>query len=390
MSTSTRIWSPRVALVFASCAGMLLMATGGSALARNVERAVPVQGAAPIRPALKYVDEWGWVTERDKTASSALAANDQGNWFGGNDTVSRSATGAYLVTLGGMGVLGGVPHVTALGKSGKYCDVLDWYESGDEFIDVTCTTRTGAPADSPFTLTYLYSNGDPGPLAYLWADRSGSAVDYAPDATYSFDSSGGTNTVHHPSAGDYQVTLPGLGSTRGDIQVTAYAGSGLPRDGVAPGALEAAPSCGVESWGPAGADMVAEVICRDPSGTRADARFDLTFLQGIGPEGSIQTHDAYLWANRARAASYLPSQHYRYSHPGGSINVTRQGTGRYTVTLAAMPKGGAVVVTAYGGGAVRCGAAGIRTDGTPQTVSVRCFRSNGQAVDSQFTLAYER
>ena len=71
-------------------------------------------------------------------------------------------------------------------------------------------------------------------------------------------------------------------------------------------------------------------------------------------------------------------------------HVTRSGVGRYLVTLPGMPKGGAAHVTAYGTGASFCALSSIRTAGTPEQVGVRCFKPNGDPVDSEFGLSYER
>ena len=114
----------------------------------------------------------------------------------------------------------------------------------------------------------------------------------------------------------------------------------------------------------------------------------MTFVKGIGLSGFHGLSNAYLWANRPTAASYHPRKRYTFSTAGTKPTIKRTSRGHYSVILPGMPKGGAVQVTSYGIGTIRCILSSIRTSGLPQTVGVRCYDVAGHFQDGQFTLAY--
>ena len=132
------------------------------------------------------------------------------------------------------------------------------------------------------------------------------------------------------------------------------------------------------------------VQCRNLSGAKADAQFVLFFGQDQGLKGSGHVPVAYLDANQPTTASYAPDPLRRFSSVGMAPHVTRSGVGRYVVTLPGMPKGGAAQVTPYGPGTSFCVLSSIRTVGTPEQVGVGCFKLNGDRVDTEFGLSYQR
>jgi hypothetical protein len=336
---------------------------------------------------------WAWVTARLPGATTAYspAAIDQGNSTGSNNTVQfMGGLGRYHVFFGGVGVGGtdGVIHVTALGTAGNTCGIESWgTDVGGVLASIYCDDASGQPTTSRFTATFLATNATSGRLAYLL--NSNAFGDSTPSAPNNYNSKSGTNTVDHSGPGTYVVTLPGLGSDRGDVQVTAFGTYGPPTTGIHPAGSPPASYCKT-GWGPSGTDMKVQVYCFSSSGIRADTRFDLTFMQSLGLKGIDRTRVAYLWAARPSAASYIPGSLTQYSSVGQAPKVTRLGTGFYRVELPGMPRGGGAIVTATGGSARRCGVGSIRTDATPQRIQVRCYDFSNNPTDSKFTLAYER
>ena len=119
-----------------------------------------------------------------------------------------------------------------------------------------------------------------------------------PDPEYQYNSTGATNTITRSSTGRYAVHLPGLATARGNVQVSGkfVEPSGKP-------AL-----CRALGWGPSATDLVVNVQCRNLSGAKADADFDLFFAQGQGLKGAGHVPVAYLDANRPTTARMHPTR----------------------------------------------------------------------------------
>lgn len=98
--------------------------------------------------------------------------------------------------------------------------------------------------------------GQAGRMAYLWANVASQSGEYEPSSVYSYNSSGGMNTVSSSVIGHYTVIFSGMepdGADGGNVQVTAY---------------NHAVSCGVDQWlTPAGTtDVVVSISCFNGSG----------------------------------------------------------------------------------------------------------------------------
>jgi hypothetical protein len=108
-------------------------------------------------------------------------------------------------------------------------------------------------------------------LCYLWADQPTTAS-YQPSAPYSYNKAGGAsaNLVTRKAPGFYVVTCKKIGAfagkRSGHVQVTA---SGID-----------ATWCKVVTWGGgSGADLNAQVECRNPAGALADSYFDFLYVR---------------------------------------------------------------------------------------------------------------
>jgi hypothetical protein len=363
---------------------ILLAAPGG-----GVATLAAGPAAADVRhpgPQLAASDIWGYGVVRNGSSSHPLLGKDGKNSAGTTNSVERFGPGKYAVLLPDLDVgalNAGTALVSTLGADGRHLCLVDdfgWHSPDPAEIDVACFNHSGTPTDWTFSASLLDGQSLTGKSGYVWANNPTNPSPYIPDPSYQYNSTGATNTITRMSAGHYAVHLPGLSTARGNVQVAGkfVASTGKPA------------VCRALGWGPSAAELVVNVQCRNLSGAKADADFDLFFGQGQGLKGAGHVPVAYLDANHPTTASYAPDPLRRFSSVGLAPHVTRSGVGRYLVTLPGMPKGGAAQVTAYGTGASFCALSSIRTAGTPEQVGVRCFKPNGDRVDSEFGLSYER
>jgi hypothetical protein len=343
-------------------------------------------GASSVRGGAVASDIWGYGVVREGSLSYTLAGKDGKNSAGTINSVERFSTGKYAVYLPSLDVgalNAGTALVTTLSTNAKHLCVVDdwgWHSPDPAEIDVACYNRSGVATDGTFSASLIDAQSLTGKAAYVWANDPTNPTTYVPDVSYQYNSTGATNTITRLSMGRYAVRLPGLATSRGNVQVAAkhVASSNVPA------------VCRVLSWGPSTTDLVVTVQCRNLSTAKADADFALFFSQGQGLKGSGHVPVAYLEANQPTTASYTPDPLRRFSSAGLAPHVTRSGVGRYLVTLPGMPRGGAAQVTPYGTGASFCVLSSIRKVGTPQQVGVHCFKTNGDPVDSEFGLSYQR
>jgi hypothetical protein len=207
----------------------------------------------------------------------------------------------------------------------------------------------------------------PAAFGFVWADQS-TAASYTPNTYYSFNSSGGVNTIDRLGAGYYRVAMPGLGQPNGNVQVTSYGPTSN--------------HCKVSSWSPSGTTLFVYVRCFSEAGTAADTRFVAQYYRAGAGNPS---QGAYLWASQPSSASYAASRFYSYNSRGGTNTVSRSGVGVYQAQIPGFTDiGGNVQVTAYGATSHHCKVSswGI------STVNVRCFDMAGNPVDTYWTLRY--
>jgi hypothetical protein len=98
----------------------------------------------------------------------------------------------------------------------------------------------------------------------------------------------------------------------------------------------------------------------------------------------------WVWANQPDVAGpYQPPAEYSFNSAGGAINITRSGTGTYSVVFSGLGSSNQfsnVLVSAYGGsGTCKVGGWGVSS----ASVSVLCFDSAGEPADNLFTMVYQ-
>ena len=310
-------------------------------------------------------------TSPSYSASSAYSFNSAG----GANTITRSAVGTYQVKFGGMATSGGSVHVTAYGSSNAHCNIGSWFPSGvDQLVNVRCFGPTGAPVDTLYTASFTRPVGV-GPLGYAWANSPASAS-YTPSTTYQYDSAGGAITISRSAVGAYNVLMPGLGGSDGDVQVTAYGSNSR---------------CKTSGWGPSGSSESVGVRCFTPAGAAADSMFVVSYARNASVLGLPGGETAYAWANNSTAASSTPFSSYQFDSNTGTLTQTRSATGVYQIRMPKLAaSAGHVTVTAYGSTSSQCKVASWGISGADEIVNVMCFTAAGASADSLFDVSYTR
>jgi hypothetical protein len=101
-----------------------------------------------------------------------------------------------------------------------------------------------------------------------------------------------------------------------------------------------------------------------------------------GPDSAA----GYVWASQPSTPSYTAATGYAYNSTGGPVQITRSGTGAYTVVFRGAAAPGAVAhANAYGSGdSGTCALASITASGADEVLKVRCWSATGAAADQLF------
>lgn len=355
----------------ACAAGALLLASvlvpAGSAAADRGDRPAPTAGPAATLRGFG----WAWA-ERESHSDGAYFTYPTYQYSSGllGTEVNysyRSAIGKYRVTI--RRVNGdGTPHVTAYGGTTNRCKIVSWtpFAGTDTDIYVNCFTRTGAPVDSKFSVSFANLRPTTYKYGRVWYNGSSTP------AAYRYNSKGGTNTVARTGTGAYTVKLPKLGgAVAGHVQVTA---------------VGATPTwCKVHSFGTTNATQDVKVRCFNPSGTAVNGGFVLTYTQGgniLGApnvSGGLGLKAAYALVKPGSAPNVVNA--FRYSSPAGTnFSVANLGPGNHQLTVPVNMDAGNVQVTAVGTSAHSCSIE--RWSGN--SIYVRCYNSSGVPSGSDF------
>ena len=198
------------------------------------------------------------------------------NNFNQTNTIVRNGTGSYTITFPELAPTlstnQGTVKVTAYGSGNAQCQSNGWSRPSttnyNESVSVYCTTPTGVAIDSYFTASYSadlpLTGQSTSQNAYFWADQP-TAASYTPAATWSFNSSGGANTVVRNATGSYSVTLPGMTLAGGNVQVTSYGSDGS--------------RCFTTGWGSGSTGTSIGVHCVNAGGVAVDHYFNLQYYR---------------------------------------------------------------------------------------------------------------
>lgn len=324
--------------------------------------------------------DFGFAWSNQLTGTFNPSTSYDANTGGGPITIQNVSTGRYTVTFAGLGGPSGNAQVVAHGTDSTRCKVESWFQSGtNELVNVLCHTATGTLNNSRFVVRYGRTTGGVGPSAYLWANQP-STASYTPTSAYSFNSTGGINTITRAAAGTYTVNLPGLGGFNGSVLVTAHGSSTT--------------HCNLALWGSSPGNRSIEVRCWSAAGVLADSTFSLAF-DGAGVTG-FNDVGAFAWANDTASASYTPSSSYSYNSgafacDSGSNTAGKLSTGRYFMrhtVVGAFDSTVHVTARSFPGAADYCKVESWIPSGNGVEVKTLCFDANGAAKDSEYAESY--
>jgi hypothetical protein len=326
----------------------------------------------------------GFVRVTTTSGSSNATSTYSMNTTGGTNVVTWLGTGSARVDFPGLGkVGGGHVQVSAFGTGNERCKVSSWGQSGTKLqAFVKCYTSAGVLKSTQFAVSYLRRAGTPGAEgAYVWADQP-TASAYTPPTIRQWNSTGKLNTIQRTGVGIYAVAFPGQTFTGGTVEVTAYGG--------------ASEYCKVENWFADIAQQNVNVRCFTTSGNPVDSRFTAKYTRG---SPTLASSFGFAWADQPTSSSYQPSSTYQFvsvaSECGqltrGPVTITRNSTGRYTVTFTGLPASSPlrshVKVTAYGPGSESCKVRSW-TGASNSSAEVACYDGSGAAVDARYTISF--
>ncbi len=209
-----------------------------------------------------------------------------------------------------------------------------------------------------------------GLTGWAWVEANSTTL----NSSYTFNSTGGGNSVTHSDTGVYVVNFPGMGEDAGGtIQISAYNGTH---------------HCAVDHWSRSSGSVNVYVKCYNTSGALANGAFTVLYYRE--PSATSDRYSAYLWADQPSAADYSPNNLYQWNSQGNQNTVQRSGPGQYTAILTGLsggPNGGHVQVTGYGTTDL-CKVRSWSTSGADLRVYIGCYDNTGAAADSRFTLSF--
>jgi len=280
------------------------------------------------------------------------------------------------VTFHGIGITGGDVQVTATDPSST-CAVDSWGVGADLTATVDCYDAAGAAHNEDFSILVtqprLSLPTPAGMIAYDWVYTGSGNLTGA----YQFNSAHKTNSVTHPTIGQYVVTMPGASISAagtGTVKVSAYgAGAG---------------SCQIIATRTVTAGEQIAVGCFNAAGVPTNRDFTVLYAQGNNLMGQNGLVDANATANGIPTL-YQPSMQFD-SQTGARVTVVHLDRGFYEVIFVGTlpthhPSGGLgdLQITPVGTTYTRCGG-GVITTHEPWAL-VSCS-SPGGPVNTAFTV----
>lgn len=337
----------------------------------------------PATPATAATaDRWGFAYVEDPTVPAWTVLDTSRQW-GSWKTAFPAAwaqganigPGRFLVRFPQVGLGSrGVPHVTPVNRSGHYCEVVRWYQSGaDEVVDVQCHKPGGGRSDTPFTVLWTTSSGVlPAATAHAYAQVTAGA-----GLAQSYNSTGAGNGAGALGVGQYAVKLPGVGLAgvlAGNVQVTAVQPNAGPR------------RCKIYTWFSSGSDVVANVHCFDQAGALTNTDFTLSYHRRRAVFGSIAPPTRFGHLGTAVGG---PTNDNSVLGVGVNSVVALAPAGRY---LATFPQLGVrethVQVVAQGRGSNYCHLTQPWSYTTNAEVDTVCFDNAGTIVPHRFLATF--
>jgi hypothetical protein len=336
-------------------------------------------GAAAGTAQAALPDAWGFALV-ESPSGPAVAGHWAESVPSPPPVASPGSPGQEIIKFPGIGIKGGVVHVTAVIDVMAWCQAQKWGPSGStETVVVQCYGKGGVPGFVPFTVTFSASSGPiPGAgLLYAYVHDTNASV------AASYNSAGGANTVTSLGTGQWLVRLPGPGpaAQTGGVQVTA--------------ANPAKPAiCDVASWVSTPTGQNVRVRCYNPVGAPQPSGWSLTYQNDRAITGAAPKLHAYTLNNQPLVAGpYVPAPAgINFSSAGGVNTVTRAGLAQSLVRFPLVAfKPDTVLVTALDPGPKVCNLNTLwATGGSLVTVrDVVCYLPTGAMDPTQSLVSYD-
>jgi len=232
-----------------------------------------LSGARPYEPTSRL----GFVRVPD-FAGTAISLDTSGaarNSATGAVNVGHNAVGEYSLQFPGLVRVAGTRYagpensqVTALGTGPERCRIVG-VDASMGAVAVSCTTTGGIPADSRFSFLWIQRGRAGTRFGYAWADQPSSTTEYAPDARFTRNSSGGQITAQMLTLGHYRIVFGGQARPAGGTEtfLISIVGDG---DKI----------CTTDSWGNSGpTDLAVLLACFTPAGMPTVARFGILMVE---------------------------------------------------------------------------------------------------------------
>jgi hypothetical protein len=242
------------------------------------------------------------------------------------------------------------------------------------------TVTISAEVDGTTGSSTVKIGADDNRMGYTLADQPTAPGPYTPDASTSFNSSGGTISVTRDSTGAYRVRFAGLGRPPGgrdNVQVSAYGGT-------------SPVYCKPQMWDATGADMVVLVGCFANNAVPTDSKFTILV---IGARVFGKTTPLGFLVALGDANAILDTSVTAYNSTSGQIQFGYISEGMYAENFVGLGQasGGAAgpagaLISPVGPGPRRCLVDGF--DLVIGGLGIACERFGGGVGDSPFSVLW--
>jgi hypothetical protein len=327
---------------------------------------------------------YAWVDADQPSATAEYTPAHSRSSFG-TVRVKRAGTGQYIVNLGTLAdVDGGNMQAQAYGDNRNFC-TLAWQGDyvADKFAMVFCYTPTGEFADTKFTFTYAIYGQGPTSLenevgyASFWFTEGDTFWTIDPNDDHTYNSTNKPITVARWFKGVFVVNFQGQAGTAPNFRVT-------------PTLTFQQHQCKLATV----AANFAGVYCFDVNGEFVDTSFTISYNDGNVFSAVREAHVAV----DLNAQTQPVIEHAFNDSSTTPTTVSRVGLGLYAVTFfgtGGTNLGVPMVLANNAGDTVqlsrRCMVYAWNTTVQTRTNTlVRCFKNDGGAVDSAFSLSFVR
>lgn len=359
---------------FALTATRILLAAALAPVALVVSLQYASAGTAVITTGVG----WLWANKSHMTGSYTPDKTHSYNSSGESINVKRLSTGSYQIDFAGLYIDDLYPtdvQVSAVSTNG-YCMIATWDNEGANGVArmyVGCFDASGNAADAQFNLLYQWEGAPFGShdkgLAFLW-EGNPKAAHHEAESAYSFNSTGGTNSITRNGVGDYIALFPGLTKAGGNVQVSAVA--------LHPTAIR----CKAAGWSTNSTGTRVHVLCFG-SGGPVNSWFSASY--SIGTPVVHSGLGAYAFADKTNSTStYQPAPQYN-GYSSAEVMAEKAGAGKYDVMIPGANglSTSTVLATSVGNNSGYCNIS------SANPIEITCYKQGGTPMGSKFSLTFK-